>query len=70
MKSPVQKNAMKTTVFEESIYMDLISRKNGDVEYFRPIGNVHQEWLRSRANRNATWCSREFWKSSTQLKLF
>ena len=27
-----------------SIYMYFVSSRNVDVEYFQPIGNVHEEW--------------------------
>jgi len=43
MESPLKKNAMRTTVFRDSIYRYFISSKDVDVEYFGPIGNVHEE---------------------------
>ena len=42
MKSPLHKNAMKTTVFDVSIYRNFISSRDIDVEYFRQIGKVHE----------------------------
>ncbi len=43
MKIPLQKNAMMTSVFDVSIYRYFVSSEDVDVEYFRPIGKVHEE---------------------------